>query len=184
MTNGANYTRGKLHHSPWHSDIRTPNQLNTPPEQLSRPIQSKNSTQRRRGGNQSLRISTKHTWPINLLSDGIPDAISTSDTISETIPETISYSNPETISKAFPNTISEATPKFNSDDSHHGTLLQDNRFRQQVCEAVSKHLSSQYIAQVDLSISSHVCSKIVLRRNVCNCSSAVDSNLDACNQSQ
>jgi len=28
MTNGANYTRGKLHHSPWHSDIRTSNQLN------------------------------------------------------------------------------------------------------------------------------------------------------------
>jgi hypothetical protein len=53
-----------------------------------------------------------------------------------------------------------------------------------VCEAVSNHLSGQYIAQVDLSISSHVCSKIVLRRNVCNCSSAVDSNLDASNQSQ
>jgi len=29
MTNGANYKRGKLHHSPWHSDIRTPNQLNS-----------------------------------------------------------------------------------------------------------------------------------------------------------
>jgi len=29
MTNGANYQRGKLHHSPWHSDIRTPNQLNS-----------------------------------------------------------------------------------------------------------------------------------------------------------
>jgi len=29
MTNGANYKRGKLHHSPWHSDIRTSNQLNT-----------------------------------------------------------------------------------------------------------------------------------------------------------
>jgi hypothetical protein len=27
-TNGANYTRGKIHHRPWHSDIRTPNQLN------------------------------------------------------------------------------------------------------------------------------------------------------------
>ena len=41
MTNGANYKRGKLHHSPWHSDIRTPNQLNTPPGQLSRPFQTK-----------------------------------------------------------------------------------------------------------------------------------------------
>jgi len=29
MTNGANYKRSKLHHSPWHSDIRTSNQLNT-----------------------------------------------------------------------------------------------------------------------------------------------------------
>jgi len=28
MTNGANYKRGKLHHSPWHSDIHTSNQLN------------------------------------------------------------------------------------------------------------------------------------------------------------
>jgi hypothetical protein len=28
MTNGANYKSGKLHHSPWHSDIRTSNQLN------------------------------------------------------------------------------------------------------------------------------------------------------------
>jgi hypothetical protein len=29
MTNGANYKKGKLHHGTWHSDIRTPNQLNT-----------------------------------------------------------------------------------------------------------------------------------------------------------
>jgi len=28
MANGANYNRGKLHHSPWHSDIRTSNQRN------------------------------------------------------------------------------------------------------------------------------------------------------------
>jgi len=28
MTNGANYKRGKLHYCPWHSDIRTSNQLN------------------------------------------------------------------------------------------------------------------------------------------------------------
>jgi len=41
MTNGANYNRGKLHHSPWHSDIRTSNQLNTPPGRLSRPFQRK-----------------------------------------------------------------------------------------------------------------------------------------------
>jgi hypothetical protein len=36
MTNGANYKRGKLHHSPWHSDIRTSNQLNMRfPEELA-----------------------------------------------------------------------------------------------------------------------------------------------------
>jgi hypothetical protein len=29
MTNGTNYKRGKLHHSPWHSDIHTSNQLNS-----------------------------------------------------------------------------------------------------------------------------------------------------------
>jgi len=29
LTNGANYKWCKLHHSPWHSDIRTRNQLNT-----------------------------------------------------------------------------------------------------------------------------------------------------------
>jgi len=40
MTNGANYKSGKLHHSPWHSDICTFNQLNTPPGRLSRPFQT------------------------------------------------------------------------------------------------------------------------------------------------
>jgi len=29
MANCANYKRGKLHHSPWHRDIGTSNQLNT-----------------------------------------------------------------------------------------------------------------------------------------------------------
>jgi len=46
MTNGANYKRSKLHHSPWHSDIRTSNQLNTPPGQLSRPFQTKTVNRR------------------------------------------------------------------------------------------------------------------------------------------
>jgi hypothetical protein len=41
MTNIANYTGGKIHHSPWHSDICTYNQLDTPPEQLSRAFQKK-----------------------------------------------------------------------------------------------------------------------------------------------
>ena len=65
MTNGANYTKGKLHHSPWHSDIRTSNQLNTPPGRLSRPFQTKNSKHRGRGANQTLWISSKQTCPIN-----------------------------------------------------------------------------------------------------------------------
>jgi len=30
MTNGANYKNGKIHQSPWHSDIGTPSELNTP----------------------------------------------------------------------------------------------------------------------------------------------------------
>jgi hypothetical protein len=47
-----------------------------------------------------------------------------------------------------------------------------------LCEAVGEHLSSRYVAQVNLSVSSHFCSEIVLGRNVCNCSSAVDSVID------
>jgi len=189
MTNGANYKKGKLHHSPWHSDIRTSNQLNTPPGRLSRPLQTKNSKQRRRGANQTTWITSKQTCPINLLSHGIPDFFSSSDTISVTIPETIPdctkaiseaipNSNPDTISE----TISEAISESNSDHSHCSTLLQEGGLRQWLGEAVSEHLSSWYVAQVDLSISSHICSKIVLGRNVCNCSSAVDSVLDARDQ--
>jgi len=106
MTNGANYKRGKSHHCPWHSDIHTSKQLNTPPGRLSRPFQTKNSKQKRRGANQSSWISSKQMGPINLLSNSIPDAISRSDTIAVTIPETIADSitdsnpdsNPEAIS--------------------------------------------------------------------------------------
>ena len=113
---------------------------------------------------------SKRAQSMNLLSDGVPDAISSSDTISVTIPETISFSNPKAI------------PESNSDHSHRCTLLQEGGLRQWLCEAVGEHLSSRYVAQVDLSISSHICSMIVLGRNVCNCSSTVDSVLDACDQ--
>jgi len=132
-----------------------------------------NSKQKRRGANQTSWISSKQTCPINLLSDGIPDAFSSSNTISVTIPETI----PDCTEA-----ISEAIPNSNPDHSHRSTLLQEARLRQWLCEAVGEHLSSRYVAQVDLSISSHICSKIVLGRNVCNCSSAVDSVLDARDQ--
>jgi len=178
MTNGANYKRGKLHHRPWHSDIHTSNQLNTPPGWLSRPFQTQNRKQRRRGANQALWISSKQACPINLLSNGIPDAISSSDTISVTIPESNSANISVTISEA----NSETIPQSNSDHSHCSTLFQEGGLRQWLCEAVGEHLSSRYIAHVDLSVSSHICSKIVLGCNVCKCSSAVDSVLDARDQ--
>jgi len=130
-----------------------------------------NSKQKRRGAIQTLWISSKQTCPINLLSDGIPDAISMSN--SDTIPATISERT---------EAISEAISESNSDHSHCSTLLQEGRLRQWLCEAVGEHLSSRYVAQFDLSISSHICSKIVLGRNVCNCSSAVDSVLDGRDQ--
>jgi len=101
-------------------------------------FKQKTVNKRRRGANQTTWISSKHTCPINLLSDGIPDAIFSSDTISVTIAET----------------ISEAIPETNSDHSHCSTLLQEGGLRQRLCEAVGEHLSSRYVAQVDLSVSS------------------------------
>jgi hypothetical protein len=118
-----------------------------------------------------MGISSKQMCPINLLSDGIPGACPSSDTVSVTIPATIYNSNPE----AIPNTI----PDANSDHSHHRTMLQEGGLRQWLCEPVGENLSSWYVAQVNLSISSHICSKMVLGCNVCNWSSAVDSVLDA-----
>jgi hypothetical protein len=187
MTNGANYKRGKLHHTPWHSDIHTSNQLNTPPGQLSRLFQTENSKQRRQRANQTSRISSKQPCPINLVSDRIPNAFSSSN--ADTIPATISERT-EAISEAIPNSnpeaipeaISEAISESNSDHSHCSALLQEGRLRQWFCEAVGEHLSSRYVAQADLSISSHICSQILLGRNVCNCSSVVDSVLDARDQ--
>jgi len=137
-----------------------------------------NSKQSRGGANHTSLISLKQMCPFNSLSDSIHDAISSSqtnsDTNSEAIPNTISDSNPEAIPKFI--------PKYNSDHSQCRTLLEEGGLRQWLCEAVGEHLSSQYVAQDDLSISSHICSKIVLGCNVCNCSSAVDSVLDACDQ--
>jgi len=104
-----------------------------------------NSKQRRRGANQTTWISTKQTCPINSLSDGIPDTSSSSNS------DTNSVTNPESISES------------NSNHSHCSTLLQEGGLRQWLCEAVGEHLSSRYVAQVDLSISSHICIKIVHR---------------------
>ena len=62
-------------------------------------------------------ISSKQMCPINLVSDGIPDAFSRSDTIFEIIPGTISDS--------IIDSNSEANPGPNSDHSHCSTLLQE-----------------------------------------------------------
>jgi hypothetical protein len=71
-----------------------------------------------------------------LLSDSIPDAISSSDNILMTIPEyteaiseAIHNSNPEAIPKAIPKAISKAISEANSDHSHCSTLRQDGGFR-------------------------------------------------------
>jgi hypothetical protein len=105
--------------------------------------------------------------PINLLSYVIPDAFSSSN--SDTYSMTISDSNPEAI------------PESNPDHSHRSTLLQEGGLRQWLCEAVGEHLRSRYLAQVDLSVSSHIYSKIVLGCNVRNCCSAENSVFDTCN---
>jgi hypothetical protein len=141
-------------------------------------------------------ISSKQPCAINLLSDGIPDAYSSSnsDTISATIPESvsdfISDSNPDAISeaisesipdsipKAIPEAIPKAIPESNSNHSNSSAMLQEAGVWQWLWEAVGEHLSSRYVAQVDLSDSSHSCSKTVLGRNVCNSGSGVDSVLD------
>jgi len=180
MTNRSNYKSGKVHHSPWHSDIRTSNQLNTPPGRLSHPFQTNTVN---KGEEEPIKHCgsprNKRAQSINLLSDGLPFAISISNC--DTIPATVSEST-KAMSKAIPNSNPEAIPESNSDHSHRSTLLQEGRRQEWLREAVGKHLSSRYVAQVDLSVSSHICSKIVLGCNVCNCSSAGDSVLDAHDQ--
>jgi len=69
-----------------------------------------------------------------------------------------------------------------SNHSHRSTLLQEGGLWQWLCEAVGEHLNCRYVAQVDLSLSSHICSMIVLDCNVCNCSSVLDSVFDARDQ--
>jgi hypothetical protein len=71
---------------------------------------------------------------INYLSDGIPDAISSSDTISVTIPD-----RSEAISEALPNSNPEVIPDY----TQRFTLLPQGAFRQSLCEAVGEHLSSR-----------------------------------------
>jgi hypothetical protein len=99
-----------------------------------------------------------------LLSDGLSDAISTynSDTHSETMSKTI--------------------PESTSDHSQRSTLLEEGGLPQWLCAAVSHHLCSQYVAQVDLTVTSNIGRKIVLGRKVGNCYSAEDFVLDVHDQ--
>jgi hypothetical protein len=177
-----------------HSDIRTANPLNTPAGCLSRPLQT-TTVNNSAGEPIKQRGSPQNKCPksINLLPNGIPDAMFRSDpipttisehtnAISEAIPNSNSEAIPKSIPKAIPQAISKANPECNSDHSHCSALHQVGGFRQWLCEAVGEHLSSRYVAQVDLSDSRHICSKIVLGRNVYNCSSTVDCVLDAGNE--
>jgi len=61
-------------------------------------------------------------------------------------------------------------------------LLQEGVLHQWPWEAVGNHLCSWYIAQVDLSISSHICSIIVLCCNVYTCCCMVYSVFDTRNK--
>jgi hypothetical protein len=125
-----------------------------------------------------------HRCRINLHSEGIPRAMATSDTISLTISErttvncdTIHHSNPKTTSVCI-----DAISESNSDHSYCRTMHQEGVLRQWLCDVVSEHFSSRYVGQLALSISSHVCNKGVLGRNVLDCSAVVDSVLDARDQ--
>jgi len=118
MTNGANYTWGKLYQSPWQSDIGTPNQLSILPGQLSCPFQTNNMKYRWREGNQWWWIISNQMCPIDLLAGGISDdiSISASDTIADNISVRISMTMSVTVSvticihiKAY----SEAIPNSN-----------------------------------------------------------------------
>ena len=164
-----NYKTGKVHHNPWHSDICTSNQLNIPAAWLSCLFETKNSKQMRRGAHQTSWIISKDTCSINLRSDCIPDAIS----CSETIPVTIYM---------YTKAIADAIADSNAVHSHRSTLLHEGWLWRWLCEAVSKYISSWYVAQVDLSISRHICSKRVVGHTVCNCRCPVDSVLDGRDQ--
>jgi hypothetical protein len=83
-----------------------------------------------------------------------------------------------TTSKSNSEMIYESNPHY----SHCSRLLQEGRLRLWLYETVCKHLGSPYVAQVNLSISSTICSKILLGPNLGNCSAAVDSVRDTRDQ--
>jgi len=56
ITNGASYKWGKLHHSPWHSDIWTSNQLNTPPRWLTYPFHTQQQSKEKRSQSNIMHL--------------------------------------------------------------------------------------------------------------------------------
>ena len=142
--------------------------MNTRPGRLSRPFQTKQWTKEKRTQSNIVNL-----LEINVLDEFTfwrPSRwLSNSNTVLATI---VGHTK----------AISDAIPESNSDHSHPSTLLPEGGLWQWLCEAVCEHLSSRYVAQVDLSSSSHICSKIVLGRKVCNSNSAVDCVLDARDQ--
>ena len=135
--------------------------------------------EKRRGANRALCFSTEYICLIKVLSNGILDAIFHLNLC--TIPMTISE-HIKAISEANPNYNSKYICQSNSDCSHCQTLLLEGGLLQRLWEAVSKHLSSWYVAQLDLSISSHICCKKALYHKVCNCGSMDHSVPDPCHQ--
>jgi hypothetical protein len=113
--------------------------------------------QRGTGAIQTALNSSKQLCLIISLSDSIPNdiCISTSDTVPATVTETFSVHI-------------EAVSESNSDHSQCSTLLFERGIRQWHWEAVGEHLRSWYVALVDFSVCSHICSKIGLGRNVRN----------------
>jgi hypothetical protein len=121
MTNDDHHKRGKLHHSPWHSDaICTSNQLNTPPGRLSSLFHTKQYITGKRSQSNNVDL-LKTNVPNHLLSDHILDVFSSSDTICVTIPESISDCY-----KA----ISAAVSESNSYHSNCCTLLKEGGLRE------------------------------------------------------
>ena len=106
---------------------------------------------------------------IDVRSDAIPDAISTSKSISMNIFEIISVSitasNSKAVpkeifeiisdsitasnSKAVPKAISESISESNSNYSYCSTLVQESALWQRLCNAVGEHLSGWYVDQVN-----------------------------------
>jgi hypothetical protein len=103
-----------------------------------------------------------------------------------TISQAISKAIPKTIATFITNSNSIVIPKANtypiceshSDYSLWSTLLQACGLWQWLGKAVSKYISSWYVAQVAVSIFCHIISMTVFCCSMCNYCSEVNSVLD------